>query len=34
MGTKEFEQFFKSITVDNGVEFLDWQALETSSFRW
>ena len=31
MGTKEFEQFFKSITVNNGVEFLDWQALETSS---
>lgn len=31
MGEKEFQRLFKSITVDNGVEFLDWQSLETSS---
>lgn len=31
MGTNVFKQAFKSITVDNGVEFLDWQSLETSS---
>lgn len=31
MGTKEFQQLFQSITVDNGGEFLNWQALETSA---
>lgn len=31
MGTHEFQHLFQSITVDNGVEFLDWQALVTSS---
>ena len=31
-GTQHFRQIFKSITVDNGSEFLDVQALENSSF--
>ena len=30
-GPKRFRQIFKSITVDNGSEFLDFEALETSS---
>lgn len=29
---KKFNQVFKSITVDNGSEFLDWQALEKSIY--
>ena len=29
-GTRRFRQIFKSITVDNGSEFLDFQALEAS----
>ena len=29
-GPKRFRQIFKSITVDNGAEFLDFQALEAS----
>lgn len=33
IGTKEFQKIFKSITVDNGSEFLDWIALETSIER-
>jgi IS30 family transposase len=27
---REFNNIFKSITFDNGVEFLDWQSIETS----
>jgi len=30
-GPKHFRNIFKSITVDNGSEFLDFEALETSS---
>lgn len=30
IGTEEFQNTFKSITVDNGSEFLDWETLETS----
>jgi IS30 family transposase len=30
IGTKRFNQVFKSITVDNGSEFLDWRSLEQS----
>ncbi|WP_026314334.1 IS30 family transposase [Allofustis seminis] len=30
MGTEAFREIFKSITVDNGSEFLDWQFLERS----
>jgi len=30
MGEKKFAETFKSITVDNGSEFLDWVALERS----
>lgn len=29
---KKFKQVFKTITVDNGSEFLDWQALEKSIY--
>ncbi len=31
-GARRFRQVFKSITVDNGSEFLDFKALETSDF--
>jgi IS30 family transposase len=31
-GARRFRQIFKSITVDNGSEFLDFKALETSAF--
>jgi len=31
-GPKRFPQIFKSITADNGSEFLDFEALEASSF--
>jgi hypothetical protein len=31
-GPKHFRQIFKSITVDNGSEFLDFEALEASGF--
>jgi IS30 family transposase len=31
LGIKRFKQMFKSITVDNGSEFLDWRNLERSS---
>ncbi|MDG2769584.1 IS30 family transposase [Vibrio parahaemolyticus] len=30
IGTKRFNKVFKSITVDNGSEFLDWKSLEQS----
>lgn len=30
MGLKRFKKIFKSITVDNGSEFLDWRNLEKS----
>lgn len=33
MGTKQFQEKFKSITVDNGVEFLGMDELETSHFN-
>lgn len=32
MGTEAFREKFKSFTVDNGSEFLDWHRLETSVF--
>jgi len=31
-GARRFRQIFKTITVDNGSEFLDFEALENSSF--
>ena len=31
IGVKRFRKMFKSITVDNGSEFLDWRNLERSS---
>jgi len=31
LGIKKFREVFKSITVDNGSEFLDWKNLEQSS---
>ena len=31
-GLKRFRQIFKSLTADNGSEFLDFQALEASAF--
>ena len=31
-GSRRFRQIFKSITVDNGSEFLDFEALEASEF--
>jgi len=31
-GSQRFRKIFKSITVDNGSEFLDFKALETSNF--
>jgi IS30 family transposase len=31
-GTRRFRQIFKTITVDNGSEFFDFEALETSEF--
>ncbi len=31
-GTRRFRQIFKTITVDNGSEFLDFEALEVSEF--
>ena len=31
MGFKRFQEIFKSMTVDNGSEFLDWRGLERSS---
>ena len=31
-GTRRFRQIFKTITVDNGSEFMDVEALEASSF--
>jgi IS30 family transposase len=31
IGFKRFREVFKSITVDNGSEFLDWRNLERSS---
>lgn len=33
MGVKQFAQIFKSITVDNGGEFADWEGIETSYKR-
>lgn len=30
IGIKRFKEMFKSITVDNGSEFLDWRSLEQS----
>lgn len=30
LGFKRFKEMFKSITVDNGSEFLDWRSLEKS----
>ena len=30
MGKRRFAEKFKTITVDNGSEFLDWESLETS----
>ncbi len=32
LGTKKFREKFKSITVDNGSEFLHWDQLETSVY--
>ena len=32
LGTKQFRKKFKSITVDNGSEFLNWQDLERSVY--
>ncbi len=31
LGTEQFKRMFKTTTVDNGSEFLDFQSLETSS---
>ena len=31
-GTRRFRRIFKTITVDNGSEFLDFKALQTSAF--
>lgn len=31
MGEKSFRETFRSITVDNGSEFMDWQGMEASS---
>ena len=33
MGSETFRTVFKSITSDNGSEFLDYEALELSAFR-
>lgn len=33
MGVKQFSQIFKSITVDNGGEFADWEGIEKSCKR-
>lgn len=33
MGTATFREKFKSITVDNGSEFLNWRAMEKSVFN-
>lgn len=33
LGSEEFKKKFKSITVDNGTEFLDWKALEKCVFN-
>ena len=33
MGRKRFARMFKSITVDNGSEFLGWEMLEKSCLR-
>ena len=30
LGEKKFRETFKTITVDNGVEFSDWEGMETS----
>ena len=30
IGIKRFREIFKSVTVDNGSEFLDWRSLERS----
>ncbi|MCK5218180.1 IS30 family transposase, partial [bacterium] len=30
---EEFNKKFQSITFDNGVEFLDWSSIETSSLK-
>ncbi|NLA07359.1 MAG: IS30 family transposase, partial [Firmicutes bacterium] len=32
MGTKAFKEKFKTITLDNGAEFLNWKKLEKSVF--
>jgi len=31
IGAKRFREIFKSLTLDNGSEFLDWESLERSS---
>lgn len=33
LGSKEFKEKFKSVTVDNGSEFLNWKKLEQSVFN-
>lgn len=33
MGTLAFKEKFKTITVDNGAEFLDWKSLEKSVYN-
>ena len=34
VGTRRFRAEFKSITVDNGSEFLNWRGIERSWYKW